>query len=138
MAADRCGGDPRRSELNRQIRALERLGEESRKALFFAASRRLMLDLMRGRTDTAAALIALAEETKDELPDGDFVVSAMIGYGGVQAGTAMTWFGAPRETRRSPTARASATLYAEIAWIYLGIGLLTTLVGSPRPSTNGC
>ena len=47
-------------ELNRQVRALERLGEESRKALFFAASRRLMLDLMRGRTDTAARLVALA------------------------------------------------------------------------------
>ena len=35
------------SELNRQVRALERLGEESRRALFFAATRRLMLDLMR-------------------------------------------------------------------------------------------
>ena len=38
--------------IHRQIRALELLGEESARALFFAASRRLMLDLLRGRTDT--------------------------------------------------------------------------------------
>src|SRR5215204_648215 len=68
------------SELNRQMRALERLGEESRKALFFAATRRLMLDLMRGRTDTVAPLSALAEDAMDELPDGYFVVSALICY----------------------------------------------------------
>jgi hypothetical protein len=61
--------------INRQMRALERLGEESRKALFFAASRRLMLDLMRGRVDTAAPLLALAKETAAELPDGDLVAS---------------------------------------------------------------
>ena len=40
--------------IHRQMRALERLGEESPRALFFAASRRLMLDLLRGRTDTSA------------------------------------------------------------------------------------
>ena len=38
--------------IHRQMRALELLGEESARALFFAASRRLMLDLLRGRTDT--------------------------------------------------------------------------------------
>ena len=38
--------------VHRQMRALERLGEESPRALFFAASRRLMLDLLRGRTDS--------------------------------------------------------------------------------------
>ena len=43
--------------IHRQMRALERLGEESPRALFFAASRRLMLDLLRGRTDTTARLI---------------------------------------------------------------------------------
>ena len=111
------------SEINRQVRALERLGEESRKALFFAASRRLMLDLMRGRTDTIGSLMALAGETADELPDGELVVTALIGYGAVQAGD------------RSDAARGTASgeaiaeqegireIVAEIAWIYLGIGL---------------
>src|SRR3954470_680103 len=74
------------SELNRQVRALERLGEESRKAQFYAASRRLMLDLMRGRVDTIAPLVALAEETAGELSDGDLVVTALTAYGAAQAG----------------------------------------------------
>src|SRR4051794_26169893 len=73
-------------ELNRQVRALEVLGEESRRALFFAASRRLMLDLVRGRTDTIAPLLDLAGETASELPDGAMVVTALIGYSAVQSG----------------------------------------------------
>src|SRR4051812_31590789 len=74
------------AELNRQVRALERLGEESRKALFFAASRRLMLDLMRGRCDTIAPLVALARESAGELPDGEMVLLGLTAYGAVQAG----------------------------------------------------
>ena len=35
--------------IHRQMRALELLGQESARALFFAASRRLMLDLLVGR-----------------------------------------------------------------------------------------
>ena len=45
------------AQIARHTRALERLGEESDRSLFFAASRRLMVDLMRGRTDTRATLI---------------------------------------------------------------------------------
>jgi hypothetical protein len=113
------------SELNRQIRALERLGEESRRSLLFAASRRLMLDLMRGRTDSIAPLVALAEGTADELPDGRLVLAAMVGYSAVQSGDrsdvviAQTRWGealAEREGIRE--------VAAEIAWIYLGIGLV--------------
>src|SRR3954471_443929 len=74
------------SELNRQVRALERLGEESRKALFFAATRRLMLDLLRGRTDTVEPLLALAKETADELADGDMLVLGLTGYAAAQTG----------------------------------------------------
>lgn len=112
------------SELNRQVRALERLGEESRKALFFAASRRLMLDLMRGRTDTVAPLVALARDAADELPDGQMVVTALIAYSAAQAGD--------RSDASLAAARAGEALaeqegirevVAEIAWIYLGIGL---------------
>ncbi|MEP7019717.1 MAG: hypothetical protein ABI808_03630 [Pseudonocardiales bacterium] len=112
------------SELNRQIRALERLGEESRRSLFFAASRRLMLDLMRGRTDTIAPLIALAEDTADELPDGHFVLSAMIGYSAVQAGDRSDAVVArAREGEALAEQEGIREIFAEIAWIYLGIGL---------------
>ncbi|MEZ0580319.1 hypothetical protein [Nocardioides sp. MH1] len=110
--------------LNRQMRALERLGEESGRALFFAATRRLMLDLMRGRTDTIAPLLALAADHAGELPDGPMVVSALTGYSAAQAGD------------RSPSiidgARAGEALAevegireitAEIAWLYRELGL---------------
>ncbi|KAA1416892.1 hypothetical protein F0U44_17040 [Nocardioides humilatus] len=112
------------SELNRQLRALERLGEESRRSLFFAATRRLMLDLMRGRTDTIEPLVSMAAGTADELPDGELALSAAIGYSAVQSGD-----------RSDPVlARARAgeeiaeqegirEIFAEIAWIYLGLGL---------------
>lgn len=112
------------SELNRQVRALERLGEESRRALFFAASRRLMLDLMRGRTDTIEPLVALAQETAEELSDGGLVVKALIAYGAVQAGDGSD---AVRAVVLAGEAIAEhegiREILAEIAWIYLGIGM---------------
>jgi hypothetical protein len=112
------------SELNRQMRALERLGEESRKALFFAASRRLMLDLMRGRTDTIAPLVALAEGTADELPDGPLALSALIGYSAVQAGDHSDAIVARmREGEAIGEREGIREVLAEVAWIYLGIGL---------------
>jgi hypothetical protein len=112
------------SELNRQVRALELLGEESRRALFFAASRRLMLDLMRGRTDTIAPLVELARETADELPDGELVVSALIGYGAVQAGDRSdVVLAMAREGEAIAEQEGIREIVAEIAWIYLGIGL---------------
>jgi hypothetical protein len=111
------------TELNRQVRALERLGEESRRALFFAASRRLMLDLMRGRTDTMPRLVALAEETQDELPDGAFVVGAMRGYGGAQAGDPAALEPA-RWAEQVAVDEGIRELQAEIAWIYAELGHL--------------
>src|SRR5690606_41793916 len=66
-------------ELNRNVRALELLGEESRRARFFAATRRLMLDLMRGRTDTIGPLLGIAEDTMDVLADGPLVLKGQIG-----------------------------------------------------------
>ncbi|GAB4006853.1 hypothetical protein [Nocardioides ultimimeridianus] len=110
-------------ELNRQMRALERLGEESRRSLFFAATRRLMIDLMRGRTDTIEPLVALATETADELPDGQFALSAAIGYAAVQAGdrseAVLERLRAGEEIAEREGIRE---IYAEIAWIRLGLG----------------
>ncbi|HEY6932734.1 MAG TPA: hypothetical protein VI452_04995 [Marmoricola sp.] len=81
--------------IQREVRALERLGEESVRARFFAASRRLVLDLARGRTDTAAELIAGAEAAASRafVPDAAGVLHSMRGYtalvGGDRAGCAL-------------------------------------------------
>jgi len=111
------------AELNRQVRALERLGEESRKALFFAASRRLMLDLMRGRTDTAEPLMTMARDTATELADGAMVVTALTGYGAVQTGDRSdAVFTAARTGEELAEREGIREIYAELAWIHLGIG----------------
>lgn len=113
------------TDLNRQMRALERLGEESDRALFFAASRRLMLDLMRGRTDTAPALIALADEHKDQLADGELVLLAMVGYSAAQAGSADPSALARLRAGEELTEREGIrNACAELAWIYLHLGLV--------------
>lgn len=109
--------------INRQMRALEQLGEESRRSLFFAASRRLMLDLMRGRTDTVARLVALAEETADELADGHLVVGAMRGYGGAMAGDQQA-VEVARWAERLAVDEGIRELHAELAWIYAELGHL--------------
>jgi len=72
--------------MHRHMRALELLGEESSRARFFAATRRLMLDLLRGRTDTAEHLLAVANEAAEQasLPDAWMVLSAMGAYVGIQ------------------------------------------------------
>jgi hypothetical protein len=113
------------SELNRQLRALERLGEESRRTLFFAASRRLMLDLMRARTDSIAPLVALAKETAGELPDGRLVLAAMVGYSAVQSGDrSQTAVAQARWGEQLAEREGIREVVAEIAWIYLGLGLV--------------
>src|SRR4051794_31353816 len=111
------------AELNRQVRSLERLGEESRKALFFAASRRLMVDLMRGRVESVAPLVALAQETATELPDGEMVVSALTAYSAVQTGNrSEAVFAAARRGEALAEQEGIREIFAEIAWIYLGLG----------------
>ena len=109
--------------INRQMRALEQLGEESRRSLFFAASRRLMLDLMRGRTDTVARLVALAEESADELADGHLVVGAMRGYGGAMAGDQQA-VEVARWAERLAVDEGIRELHDELAWIYAELGHL--------------
>ncbi|WP_183096000.1 hypothetical protein [Nocardioides stalactiti] len=111
------------AELNRQLRALERLGEESRKALFFAASRRLMLDLMRGRFDTRAALVAIAADVADELADGPMVVTGMVCYGAALAGDGdEEALARLQEIQALAESEGVREMYAELAWIHLQWG----------------
>ena len=127
------------SELNRQMRALERLGEESRKALFFAASRRLMLDLMRGpdRHGRSARGTGPRDAT-DELPDGEMVVSALTALRRrAGRGPQRRRHRARREgARRSPSRRGSARSTPRSPGSTSGSVCPTTRVGSPRRSTG--
>jgi len=110
--------------MNRQMRALEVLGEDSPRALFFAASRRLTLDLLRGRTDTAAELIAVASRALDPagLADGWLVVGSMRAYTAVHAGDRATAAELAQMAEDFAVDEGVRELYAEVAWIWLGAG----------------
>ncbi|MFL6106934.1 MAG: hypothetical protein ACJ72L_08220 [Marmoricola sp.] len=74
--------------MNRQVRALEVLGEESPRALFFAATRRAMLDMLRGRPDTVAQLLAVAQEaaTQVVIPDDWALVAVNTAFAAMMSG----------------------------------------------------
>ncbi|WP_371402177.1 hypothetical protein OHA10_30275 [Kribbella sp. NBC_00662] len=76
--------------IQRQLRALESLAEESPRARFFAASRRWMYDHVRGVQ--RADLIGIAESAAAEagLPDGWMVTSLMRGYSALHTGDSKT------------------------------------------------
>jgi hypothetical protein len=114
------------AEMNRHAHALELLGEVYTKARFYAASRRLMLDLMHGRTDTVEPLVDIAADALGELdlPDGFLVVASMRAYGACQAGTASPEIvELVRMGDRLAEAQGIRVLYAEIAWLYETLGM---------------
>lgn len=105
------------AEMNRQVRA---------KARFYASSRRLMLDLMHGRTDTVEPLVRIAEDALAELdlPDGFMVIANMRGYGACQSGNRQPEITElARMGDRLAESEGIRVLYAEIAWIYQGVGM---------------
>ena len=111
--------------MNRQMRALEVLGEDSPRALFFAASRRLTVDLLRGRTDTAAELVALAEGALEEgagLADGGLVVASMRAYAAVHTGDVATAAELAQLAEDFAVSEGVRELFAEAAWMWLGAG----------------
>ena len=112
--------------LNRQARALEVLGEESPKARFFAASRRLALDLMRGRTDTAGRLLGIATEAAAQasLPDSDVVLQAMRSYTALHAGDASACEAAGALAEELADQEGLVTVAAEAAVFWVAAGRL--------------
>jgi hypothetical protein len=116
--------------MNRQMRALEVLGEESPRAMFFAASRRLTLDLLRGRTDAAAELIAVASRAsvKAGLADGWLVVSSMRAYAAIHSGDRATAAELAQLAEDFAITEGVRELYAEAAWMWLGAGELERAV----------
>jgi tetratricopeptide (TPR) repeat protein len=110
--------------IHRHIRALERLGDESPRAQFFAASRRLMLDLLRGRTDTAARLVELAVTASERagLADAWMVIESMKGYAAVQAGDPATCAVVAGECEEFATAEGVPVVCAEASFLWLAAG----------------
>ncbi|MEP9385146.1 hypothetical protein [Nocardioides sp. KR10-350] len=114
------------SAMHRHLRALDRLGEESPRARFFAASRRLMYDLLRGRTDTSGALLAAAQEAEGRarLADGWMVLKAMRAYAALHAGDRRTCAAIAAEAEAFALAEGVAEVCAEAAWMWVGAGRL--------------
>jgi hypothetical protein len=112
--------------IHRQIRALELLGDESPRALFFAASRRLMLDLLRGRTDTAVRLTSLAAAAAEQasLADAWMVLKAMDAYSAAQSGDAVTCEAGAAEAEAFGLAEGVTVVCAEAAFLWVCAGKL--------------
>jgi hypothetical protein len=110
--------------IHRQMRALELLGEESPRALFFGASRRLMLDLLHGRTDTAARLIGVAAKAAERagLADAWMVLAAMRTYSAAYAGDRAACAGETAEFERFALAEGAAVVGAEAAFLWTCAG----------------
>ena len=108
----------------RHQRALERLGEESPRAQFFAASRRLMLDLVHGRTDTADRLVAVAVTASERagLADAWMVVESMKGYAAAQAGDPAACAAVAAECEEFATAEGVPAVGAEAGFLWLAAG----------------
>jgi tetratricopeptide (TPR) repeat protein len=112
--------------VHRQMRALELLGEESARALFFAASRRLMLDLLRGRTDTGARLLSMAGAAAEHarLADAWMVLKAMEAYAAAQSGDTATCAAGASECEAFALAEGATAVCAEAAFLWVCAGQL--------------
>ena len=122
------------------MRALERLGEESPRAQFFAASRRLMLDLLRGRTDTAARLTSLAAAAAEQasLADAWMVLKAMQGYAAAQSGDTAACAAGAAECEAFALAEGATAVCAEAAFLWTCAGGSTAPARWCTPSTGPC
>jgi len=112
--------------IHRQIRALELLGEESARALFFAASRRLMLDLLRGRTDTTPQLTRVAAEAagRASLADAWMVLKSMDAYSAAQSGDTATCAAGAAACEAFALAEGATAVCAEAAFLWACAGQL--------------
>ena len=106
--------------IHRQMRALELLGEESARALFFAASRRLMLDLLRGRTDTTPQLTRVAAEAAEQasLADAWMVLKSMDAYSAAQSGDTATCAAGAAACEAFALAEGATAVCAEAAFLW--------------------
>ena len=112
--------------IHRQLRALETLGEQSPEARFVAASRRLAVDLLRGRLDTAEYLRGVARDAGAAafVADGEAVLHAMTAYPALMAGDRDTCASEAAAYEEFAVAEGAPTILAEGAWVWVGAGRL--------------
>jgi len=110
--------------MNRQIRAIEVLGEESSRARFFAATRRAMLDLLRGRPDTVAQLLAVAQDaaTQVVIPDDWAVVAVNTAYAGMMSGDAEAVAAMAAGAEEFAVSEGVVVVHAEAAFMWVMAG----------------
>lgn len=110
--------------MHRSMQAIEQLADESARAEFFAASRRLPLELLRDRHDLTEQLVGRAEAAARVavIPDADAVLHEMRGYGAFFAGDAA---GCAAEAPAFETYGVDlgvTTVRAEAAVMWIGAG----------------
>ena len=110
--------------MHRQMRALELVGEESPRAMFFAASRRAMLDLVRGRADTVEHLLEIASAAADQtfIPDAWMVLACLDGHAATQLGDVERIIRTAKPAEEFAVAEGTAAVHAEAAFWWMAAG----------------
>jgi hypothetical protein len=110
--------------MHRCMREIEQVAEESARARFFAASRRLALELLRKHTAVAPMLISAAEAAAAAavIPDGEGVLHGMRGYTALVSGDVAGCAAAARAYEEYAVENGVPTVRAEAAVIWLGAG----------------
>ncbi|GAA3641593.1 hypothetical protein [Microlunatus ginsengisoli] len=112
--------------MHRSIRVIEQLAEESSRAEFFAASRRLPLELLRMNLEVVPALIerAVAAAERAVIPDAAAVLHAMRAFSAVAAGDRAECAAEGPVYEQYAADFGVATVRAEAAVVWLGAGRL--------------
>ena len=126
--------------MHRHLRAIEKLGRDSARARFFGATRRWMLDGLRGRLDTAPLLRMMAAEAAEsiDLPDAWMALGAMDGFGAWMRGDLESCATIAEIMEAFAVDEGLPGVCSEAALVWLGAArldraaaLLGTLVGRP-------
>ena len=112
--------------MHRSMRAIELLAEVSPRAEFFAATRRLPLELLRANLDTIPMLVhrAAAAAELAVIPDAAEVLQAMRAYAALAAGDAAGCADRAPAFEQYAVDFGVAVVRAEAAMIWLGAGRL--------------
>jgi tetratricopeptide (TPR) repeat protein len=110
--------------MHRHLRAVERLGVDSARARLFGATRRAMLDALRGRLDTVPTLRRIAEEAAADagLADGWMVIAGMDGFSAWMRGDVDTCASVAAMVEEFAIEEGLPGVHTEAALIWLGAG----------------
>jgi hypothetical protein len=108
--------------MHRSMRAIELLGEESARARFFAISRRLVFEVLRGNLAAAPHAIEQAASAAEEavIPDADPILYGMRGYTAFFTGDTDECAAMAAMCEGFAVEHGVATLRAEAAFLWLG------------------